>query len=96
VIVDIVTNPRANLHNEMIRLQQLADEYRIAPDSLSAVAYRPIQREGTAEVQVWPKVLAVGDELPTLPLPLDKGQCLRLDLEEACTAACRRTRLPDE
>jgi len=96
VVVDVVTNRRANLHNEMIALLQLADEYRIAPDSLYAVAYRPIQRADTAEVQAWPKVLAVGDELPTLPLPLDKGQCLRLDLEEAYTAACRRMRLPDE
>lgn len=96
VLVDIVTNRRPNLHNEMIRLLELDDEYLIDPDSLYATAYRPLQREGTPEIQVWPQRLAVGEQLPTLPLPLDKGQCLRLDLEETYAEACRRTRLPDE
>lgn len=96
VLVDIVTNRRPNLHNEMIRLLELDDEYLIDPDSLYATAYRPLQREGTPQIQVWPQRLAVGEQLPTLPLPLDKGQCLRLDLEETYAEACRRTRLPDE
>jgi hypothetical protein len=96
VLVDIVTNRRPNLHNEMIRLLELGDEYLIDPNSLYAVAYRPVQREENAEIQVWPRRLAVGEPLSTLPLPLDKGQCLRLDLEETYAEACRRTRLPDE
>jgi hypothetical protein len=96
VVVDIVTSRRANLHNEMIGLLDLAEKYLIDSDSLYAVSYRPTQREDAAEIQVWPRRLGVGDQLPVLPLPLDKGQCLRLDLEISYGAACRRTRLPGE
>jgi hypothetical protein len=96
VVVDVVTNRRANLHNEMIDLLELPEDYRIDPDALYAVAYRPVKTGDRAVVQVWPGPVAVGDELPTLPLPLDKGQCLRFDLEATYTAACRRMRLPEE
>jgi hypothetical protein len=96
VIVDIVTNRRANLHNEMISLLGFADDFQFESDSIYAIAYRPIQRADGGEIDVWPYSLAVGESLPQMPLPLDKGQCLRLNLEHTYSQACQRMRLPTE
>ena len=96
VVVDVVTNRQANLHNEMIALLELPEEFLIAADPLYAVSYRPIQRDRNVRIEVWSYRLAVQHDLPTLPLPLDKGQCLRLDLEESYQETCRRMRLPGE
>jgi hypothetical protein len=64
-----------------MHLMELADDFRLKPKMLYAVAYRPIRRRQTERIQVWPAELRVGQRLPVLPLALDKGLCLRLDLE---------------
>lgn len=94
VVVDIVTNRRANLHNEMMQLLQLPESYLFDAASLYAVAYRPIERGEQEQIEIWHDMLAVDESLPVLPLPLDKGQCLPLDLESSYEEATQRMRMP--
>jgi len=94
VVVDIVTTRQANLHNEMMRLLGHGEAALLPADPpLYAVAYRPMIRQGTEQVDVWPQLLQVGNPLPTLPLGLNAEICLPLDLEGTYAAACQRRRL---
>jgi len=94
VVVDIVTSRRANLHNEMVALFEMGDEYRM-PDAppLYAVAYRPDRRPSREATDVWLSGLAVGRPLPILPLALRGGPCLPVDLEASYAGLCGRIRL---
>ena len=96
LIVDVVTNRRTNLHNELIALLDHPPEFLMADVPLYAVSYQPRQTDGEAEIHVWHEALSLGQPLPTLPLPLDKGKTVPLDLEETYEQTCRRTRLPHE
>ncbi len=94
IVVDIVTNRRANLHNEILQLMDAADAARLAPEvSLYAVAYRPLRREGKDEIDVWRAPLALGRPLPTLPLSLRADLVIPVDFEATYAEACTRKRL---
>jgi hypothetical protein len=94
VIVDTVTNRNANLHNEVVQLLENGAQFLMpAEASLYAVAYRPARREGAEQIDVWPAPLAVGQNLPVLPLALAAALCWPLDLEASYTAACQRRHL---
>jgi hypothetical protein len=94
ILIDVVTNRGGNLHNETMRLMEAAPELDF-PDSvhLYAVAYRPVQREGRSEIDLWPTEIAVGAALPTLPLRLTGELFVPVDFEAAYQEACRRRRL---
>jgi len=94
MVVDVVTNRRANLHNELVRLLEKGDEFLLAPSPLYATAYRPVRRPTSDQIEIWTATLAVGQALPVLPLALDKGVCVPLDLEATYVEACQRSRLP--
>jgi hypothetical protein len=95
VVIDVVTNRHANLHNALIEVLELTGEtYQLQPQVLYAVSYRPVSMSSGAQIHIWHRALAVGAELPTLPLSLDKGRCVRFDIEETYVEACARTRLP--
>jgi hypothetical protein len=74
VIVDVVTSRRANLHNELAALLEMPAEFPMPDRPQYAVSYQPVQHEGQSEIRIWHEVLALGQPLPELPLPLDKGQ----------------------
>jgi hypothetical protein len=97
VTVDIVTDRQANLHNELVRVLEADEGFLLAPDPLYAVAYRPGRRKAGEDVQekiqVWTAPLAVGGPLPVLPLALDKGIVVRLDLELTYSEARQEMRL---
>lgn len=93
-IVDIVTSRRANLHNELITLLEHSSEFLLQEAPQYAVSYQPVLAEDDAEIRIWHETLAVNHPLPTLPLALDKGQTVPLDLEETYEQTCRRMRLP--
>jgi hypothetical protein len=94
VIVDTVTNRNANLHNEVVQLLENGRQFLLPADtSLYAVAYRPATRKGDEQIDVWPAPLALGQNLPVLPLALSATLCWPLDLEAAYTAACARRHL---
>lgn len=94
VVVDSVTNRQANLHNELMRPMRAEAGALLPPDALYAVAYRPVRRSDSERIDVWPAALSVGQTLPVLPLALDKGVSVPLDLEATYTEARRRRRMP--
>jgi hypothetical protein len=94
VIVDIVTSRQFNLHNEMIGVMGWGDAFAMpAGTTLYAVAYRPARRQEKNEIDVWPVALAVGGNLPLLPLALKGTRAVPLDLEAAYSDARQRSRL---
>ncbi len=94
IIVDIVTNRRANLHNEILQVMEVADSLPFPPEaSLYAVAYRPLRRGKGDEIDVWRSPLALGQALPTLPLGLRADLVIPVDFEAAYAEACLRKRL---
>src|SRR5579883_3232768 len=65
IVVDIVTERRANLHNELLGLLG-ADPAARQPDdvTLYAAAYRPVRRQEREEIDLWPTHFALGGTLP--------------------------------
>jgi hypothetical protein len=96
IVVDVVTNRQANLHNDLIGLLQLDSGFRL-PDkvSLYTVAYRPLLGPGGGRIETWPMPLEVGRSLPTVPLSLAAELCVAVDLEPSYQAACERRRLDE-
>jgi hypothetical protein len=94
LVSDVVTSRRANLHNELIDLLNVGGEYRLSSmTDLYTVSYRPHRTEMESRIDIWHAAMCVGEILPTLPLALDKGLILPLDLEQPYVEACRRSRL---
>ena len=94
MVVDVVTDRQANLHNALADLLDLDQSGRLGDGRFTyATAYRPTRRGGPDRVEVWAASLAVGEPLPTLPLALKLGPCLPLDLESTYAEVCRRARL---
>jgi hypothetical protein len=82
ILVDIATNGQGNLHNELVRLFDLAEPFLLPEEtSLGAVAYRPARRQESDQIDVWAVPLAVGGALPVLPLGLLDARAVPVDLE---------------
>jgi hypothetical protein len=92
VVVDIVTDRRANLHNELLARLQAPDDAGLTVD-LYAVAYRPVSREGEPKLDLWPEGLEVGRPLPTLPLWLPGGLSMPVELEATYERTCLELRV---
>jgi hypothetical protein len=94
IAVDTVTTRQANMHDELVRLMELGDSFKMpAEASLSAVAYRPARRGESNEIDVWATALTIGGILPVLPLALLRHGAIPLDLEATYTEARQRARL---
>ncbi len=95
VIIDVVTERLANLHNVLVRLAR-QDETLVMPGDppLYVAAYRPIRRNKEDLIDLWQWPLAVGSALPAVPLALKGFGCVRLDLEATYSEACERSRIP--
>jgi hypothetical protein len=94
LVVDVVTERQANLHNELVQFLGGAETLLIPPEAgLYAVTYRPVRRGESAEIDVWHSAFAVGDPLPTMPLRLIADYFVPVELEATYTEACRRRRL---
>jgi hypothetical protein len=94
IVVDMVTNRQANLHNAIIALLGCADPFLLAPSaSIYAVAYRPSRQSSGDQIEVWPHLLQIGANLPTLPLGLRNADTVPVDFEGTYMEACHRSRL---
>jgi len=93
IVIDIVTNRRANLHNELLTL--LESQQGLLPTGvhLYAIAYRPVKRQDRPEIDIWPETCTVGDSLPTLPLRLTGDLFVPVDFEATYHETCRRRRI---
>ncbi len=94
MIIDIVTSRQANLHNALVHLLDVGEQFLLPSEPLYATVYRPVRREDSAEIDVWPVTLCVGRQLPVLPMPLDQAIFVPLDLAATYSEACQRSRLP--
>lgn len=93
MIVDVVTERLANLHDELMQLLEQPEASFATQTALYAVSYRPVRRATGDRLECWPTPLAIGHVLPVLPLALRAGPTLPLDLEATYLEACRRSRL---
>jgi hypothetical protein len=94
IVIDVVTSRGGNLHADILQLLgRDSDNGLPSGTELYAVGYRPVVRDQRDVIEMWPERLAVGSELPTLPLALNAELCLPIDLEATYTAACNRRRL---
>jgi Protein of unknown function (DUF4058) len=94
IIVDIVTNRRANLHNEVLQLMAAGSPLLLPVEAnLYAVAYRPLRRPQGDEIDIWRVPLATGGTLPTLALGLRGDVVIPVDFEATYVEACQRKRL---
>ncbi len=95
VVVDIVTNRQANLHNEIVRVMEREDRFLLdQQNGLYTVAYWPLRRQEQEVIDLWPTSLALGQPLPTMPLHLGDELCLPVELETTYVETCRRLKLP--
>lgn len=95
VVIDIVTERLANLHNTLVQLGGHGEAFLMADDPrIYASAYRPVRRKTDDVIDAWLYPLAVGTPLPAVPLALRGYGCVRLDLEATYLEACDRTRIP--
>lgn len=90
VVVDVVTERRANLHVEL--MQRLGGSSHEV-GGLYAASYHPIERDAQASLDVWFEPLSVGEVLPDLPLFLRDGPCLKVALQQTYNRVCRQSRL---
>ena len=93
IVVDIVTERLANLHDEIVPLFTSDDIPQMGSGSLYSVAYRPLVQGGEAKIEWWPRSFELGDCLPTLPLWLNAVLAVPVDLEASYTLALRRARI---
>lgn len=91
LIIDVVTERKANLHDEIVRLMRMPSNLEMSAEpALYAASYRPVLREKRAEIDIWTNPLRIGDPLPTMPLRLIADYFVPVELEATYTAACRR------
>jgi hypothetical protein len=94
VIVDIVTERQANLHDELVGLMEQAENFQFPTETpLYVTAYRPSRRTTGDQVEIWLSGLALGQVLPTMPLALRGAATVPLDLETTYAEVCRDSRL---
>ncbi len=95
LLIDVVTSRGGNLHNELVELLSTGEQYRLAREPLYAVSYRTVRQrlDERGNIEFWTALLAVGEPLPLLPMPLDRGQFVPLDLEATYTDVQHRARL---
>jgi hypothetical protein len=83
LIVDVVTERQANLHDELIDLMKQESAYRFPKATpLYTVSYRPVRTEPAGDkIEIRLAALAVGQTLPFMPLALRGGPIIPIDLE---------------
>jgi hypothetical protein len=93
LIVDVVTERRANLHDELVQVLEQAEVYSFPGNSLLySVAYRPLRSEqGGDQIEIRPVPLVLGQTLPTMPLALRDGPIVPVDLEMTYTRTRQRS-----
>ena len=93
MIVDIVTERRANLHEDLL-LRVSPGDYVVPNADLYAAAYCPFSQEGQPALEVCYQELILGERLPTLPLWLRGGLRLPIELEATYERTCQMLRVP--
>ncbi|HVA50568.1 MAG TPA: DUF4058 family protein [Pirellulales bacterium] len=90
IVVDLVTNRKADLHSELLKRVTGVTATR---SELWAAAYRPWQTGEQTNLQAWHSALALGAPLPTLPFWLKNGPCIKLDLDATYVRTLQEQRM---
>jgi hypothetical protein len=94
IVVDIVTNRLANLHDEVVRLLGHGEPFLLgSATSIYTVAYRPSRQPSGDQIELWPVPLTLDQPLPVLPLALRNAGVVPVDLEATYSEARERSRL---
>jgi hypothetical protein len=95
LIVDVVTDRQANLHDELIQMLQQVQTYCFPGNVLLySVSYRPLRTEqGGDQIELRRVPMRLGHALPTMPLALRDGPIIPVDLELTYTRTRQRTAL---
>lgn len=93
VIVDVVTARQANLHKDLFEALEVKRRAWRSPTGLYAVAYRAVTARQSPRVEVWPEPLALGKNLPVMPLWLSLDLCVPVRLEDSYLATCQSLRI---
>ena len=91
VVVDVVTSRLANLHHELLEVVNLSQDSDTPP--LWAAAYRLIKNVEKHALEIWWESLALGQDLPTLPLWLNSLDAVPVDLAASYTTTCLSLRI---
>ena len=81
VLVDVVTNRTANLHNEVMTALDAPDKAKLPDVPIYVASYRPTRPHERTRISTWPYPCEVGKPIPGVPLVLKNGPTIRLDLE---------------
>ncbi len=88
VLVDTVTNRRANLSNELVAALG-ANGPRLADCHTYVSSFRPTPPDSSLRrLDMWAYAAEVGQRIPSVPLPLASGPPLMIDLDATYTEAC--------
>ncbi len=95
VVIDVVTERRDNLHQELMQFLEMPEEFIEAkPPALYGVSYRIRRRDDSGHrLELWTEALALDAELPMLPLWIAEEQAVPLDLEASYQAALHGLRI---
>jgi hypothetical protein len=85
MVIDVVTGGRENLYALLLEELGLAQEDN-GHGELYAAACRTVPPDAPGQLETWVAPLALGSPLPTLPLWLEDGLALPLDLERGYEA----------
>lgn len=91
VLVDVVTERPSDFPREILVRLGAGDPGE--GSVLSGSAFRPVERDGKCCLDVWREPIAVGQQLPTLPLWLRGGICLPVELEATYERTCIEQRI---
>lgn len=91
VVVDAVTERKADLHGEL--LARFGSANRSSAADLYTAAYRPVLRDERTNLDIWHETLSLGQPLPTMPLWLRGDICVPVELEAAYERTCREQRV---
>jgi hypothetical protein len=95
VVIDVVTERHANLHNELMRAIGGENPPQMRDTPIYVSGYRAVycQASDVSEIEIWPYAAEVGQVIPAVPLGLRRGPVVLLDLEGTYTAAIEATGL---
>jgi Protein of unknown function (DUF4058) len=91
-IVDVVTSRTPNLYGELMAMLGQADP-SVAAGPLYAATCRWTKTDHHRLLETWAHRLVIGESLPTLPVWLDDGLAIPLDLEASYEETCRSLRM---
>jgi hypothetical protein len=92
IIIDVVTDRRVNLHNDLLTRLCSASVVPWQAD-LYVVSYRPLQRAEQPSLDVWQAPVALGQALPLMPLWLRGHLCVPVPLDITYERTCLEQRI---